>query len=212
MTESYPLAWPPGWPRTPASKRGKARFGAIPFARTRAELFNELKLMGVGDWNVVISSWLPLRRDGLPYADQARKVLEDPGVAVYFRLRDKQMVMARDAYDNPNDNLRSLFHAISHMRGMERHGGATMMERAFEGFAALPEPGNASHGRKWWQVLEFKEDPSSIKIGLAEKLLQCEGVYRQKAKSAHPDNGGSHAQMSELNAAIAQARQVLGVT
>lgn len=196
MTNSYPLEWPIGWPRTPAHSRKKARFGAVPFSRTRGEVLNELKLMGVGDWNVVISSWLAVRRDGLPYADQARRAIEDPGVAVYFQLRGKPMVMARDIYDNPNDNLRSLYHAISHLRGLERHGGATMMERAFEGFQALPDQSG------WRTVLGFKRD-DVVTLAVAEQR------YREGAKRCHADGGGSHEAMIKLNAAIAQARAEL---
>lgn len=120
------------------------------------------------------------------------------------------MVMARDAFDSVHDNLRSVGLAVEHLRGLERHGGATMMERAFEGFMALPEPGNASHARPWWKVFDFQQDPSNVgPTGKAATLAGCEAAYRSKAKAAHADTGGSHDQMVELNAAIAQARKVL---
>ena len=163
------------------------------FGRSRDLLMSQFRLMGVPAHTVVISSWLPLRRDGLPYAEQARRVLEDPGVAVYFMLRKRQMVMARDVYDTPFDNLHSLKIAIEHLRGLERHGGATMMERAFEGFAALPDQSG------WRTVLGFKRDD-------IVSLADAEAAYRTGAKLCHADSGGSHEAMVKLNAAITQAR------
>lgn len=198
MTEAYPLAWPDGWARTPTHQRKRiSKFGSN-FARSRDLLLHEFRLMGVPSHSVVISSWLPLRRDGLPYADQARRPLEDPGVAVYFTLRGRQMVMARDVYGTPFDNLHSLKIAIEHLRGLERHGGATMMERAFEGFAALPDqPG-------WRVVLGFKR-------GDVVSVADAEKRYRDGAKLCHADvAGGNHDAMVKLNAAITQARSELG--
>src|SRR5882757_9518641 len=116
MAESYPLSWPEGWARTPDHKRvSGGRFNTT-FDRARSELCKELRLLGAT--HVVISSWLSLRRDGMPYSDQARRRLDDPGVAVYFMLRKRQMVMARDAYTNVHDNLRSIGLAVAHLRGM----------------------------------------------------------------------------------------------
>lgn len=89
------------------------------------------------------------------------------------------------------------------LRGLERHGGATMMERAFEGFMALPEPGNASHRRQWWQALGYS-DPEGL------TYTECRERYRELARERHPDSGGTHEQMAELNAAIEEARRVLG--
>lgn len=166
------------------------------FSHSRDMLLQQFRLMGVPSHSVVISSWLPLRRDGLPYAEQARRVLDDPGVAVYFTLRKRQMVMARDVYDTPFDNLHSLKIAIEHLRGLERHGGATMMERAFEGFAALPDQSG------WRVVLGFKRD-DIVTLADAEKR------YRDGAKLMHADSGGSHESMVKLNAAITHARQEL---
>ena len=205
MTPTYPLAWPEGWPRTPSSQRKRGRFGAT-FGRSRDMLMQQFRLMNVPLHSIVVSSWLPLRRDGLPYGEQARRLLDDPGVAVYFTLRGRQMVMARDAYDTVFDNLHSLKIAIEHLRGLERHGGATMMERAFEGFAALPEPGNAGHRRPWWKALDFEAKPSRSPTNLDA----AEQAYRRKARGAHPDmTTGSHEAMAELNAAIKKAREAL---
>lgn len=205
MTAAHPLAWPDGWARTPARlRKAKASFGTT-FDKARHLLFRDLELLGAS--NVVVSSWLPLRLDGLPRADQARRQLEDPGVAVYFTMRKRQMVMARDAYATVHDNLRSIGLALNYLRGMERHGGATMMERAFDGFTALPSPA-APRKRPWREVLVLEPTfPGSW----ADPKGVIEIRYRELAKRRHPDTpGGSNEAMAELNAAIAEARKELG--
>lgn len=186
MTEAYPLTWPEGWPRTSWDKRKAYSQFKTTFERARSELTNELRMLGAK--NVVISSWLPLRRDGLPYADQARRRLDDPGVAVYFTLRDRQMVMARDAFGSIHDNLRSIGLGIAHLRGLERHGGGTMMERAFEGFAALPAPGS----RDCWSVLGLKPGAAADDI---------ERQFRALAMKHHPDRGGDVQEFHAVKAA-----------
>jgi len=194
--EAFPLQWPEGWPRTPASKRESdrrfyGRYG-LPMGRARDRLLAELTALGAR--NVVVSSNVALRRDGLPYSEQRR--LDDPGVAVYFTLRDRPLVMARDAFVSIAGNMRSLTLAVEAMRQLERHGGSTMMERAFAGFAALPAPGQ----RKPWRQV-FGVDP--------EWTGDIAALYREKAKARHPDAGGSDTLMAELNVAYADARREL---
>lgn len=93
MSSAYPLAWPQGWPKTEWQKRKASSPFNTTFDRARRDLVNELRLLGAT--NVVISTNLPLRQDGYPYADAARRKIDDPGVAVYFMLRKRPMTMAR---------------------------------------------------------------------------------------------------------------------
>ena len=111
--------------------------GAVRRASARTSAFGRSKSFRTScAWNVVISSNVPLRQDGLPYASQAGKRYDDPGVAVYFGLKGKALSMARDRFYSPRENIRSLILAINVTRSIERHGGNTM-ERAFSGFAAI---------------------------------------------------------------------------
>lgn len=200
MTTAHPLAWPEGWPRTPYHQRKQQHpFGSkvygLTFDRARNQLVDEVRRLG--GRSVVLSTNVPLRQDGMPYAGAALKRMDEPGVAIYFMLKEKRMVMAQDIYTDIAANLRSLALAIDGMRQLERHGGGKMMERAFAGFVAMPPP-----GEPWWKVLGFKEKP--------DNLLAANMQYRQLTKAYHPDvAGGSEEKFNEITAAIEQARQEL---
>ncbi len=193
---AYPLQWPEGWPRTPYPDQINTNRFSTTFDRAKRQLFEEMRLLKATD--VVISSWLPLNRDGTPRADAARRKIEDPGVAVYFRLRGRDLVIARDAFMTVHDNLRSIGLSIEGLRQMERHGGAHMMDRAFTGFMAIEH-------RDWRKVMGFapgeRPGPNSLMIR-----------WKQLAKERHPDSGGSEGQMSNLNVAYADARRELGLS
>ena len=195
--EAFPLQWPDGWPRTPAWKRDSgSKFGGkvhgLTMGRARDQLIAELQRLG--GRSVVISSNVRLRLDGLPYSDQRK--MDDPGVAVYFVLKKRPMVMAVDRYSSVAGNMRSLTLAIEAMRQLERHGGGTMMERAFTGFAAIAPP---DWKKPWRQV--FGVEPSWSG--------DLAALYREKARNRHPDAGGSDQLMAELNVAYAEAKKEL---
>lgn len=183
---AYPLQWPQGWPVTPYQKQGASRFKTT-FDKAQRKLHDELRMLGARD--IVVSSNVAVRRDGMLYSDFARRKIAVPAVAVYFTYNKQSMVMARDAYWTPQENIMSLAHAVAHMRGLTRHGGDHMLQRAFTGFTALPAP---ERKKTWYEVLGVAptDAPDSI-----------EAAFRSKAKLLHPDNGGDAALMAELNVA-----------
>lgn len=186
--ESFPLSWPDGWKRTGARKKSKFKAS---FAWARDRLFAELKLLGCPDWKVILSSNIPLRRDGLPYSGQANPT--DPGFAVYFRLKEKPMVLACDQYREATDNLYAIVKTIEALRGIQRWGASDMMERSFTGFSALP-PGPSEQTQKhWWEILGYA-GPNVTEDSLKNR-------YRKLAAIHHPDVGGTSALMAEINAA-----------
>lgn len=143
---AYPLQWPAGWPRTPSHQMqdSKYRFRRVgrysksqspfwTFAEARDALNDELDRLGAR--NLVLSSNYELRLDGQPSAKAGNPI--DRGIAIYFTLKGKPMVMACDMHVRAEENMRSLTLAIEAMRQLERHGGGIMMERAFEGFQAV---------------------------------------------------------------------------
>lgn len=115
MTEAYPLAWPAGWPRTPHHKRTSGAFNST-FNKTMIEVRNEVGRLG-GRY-IIISSDIPLRQDGFPYASSPEP--KDPGIAVYFEKGGKQRVFACDQYDKAWKNLRAIQKTIEAIRGIER--------------------------------------------------------------------------------------------
>jgi hypothetical protein len=208
--ESYPLSWPAGWKRTAAAERKHAQFGRASRTAGSARLglqqltvidaadrvLYELGRLGIDRDDIVISTDIPTRLDGLP---RSKIEPRDPGAAVYWRQAPNQPVpkcMAIDVYDRVADNLAAIAATLEAMRAIERHGGAEILERVFLGFQALPAPGAA-----WWEVLEFDRP---VTLDLAEK------AYRDMAKKHHPDKGGSREQWDRINRAIATARAELG--
>lgn len=205
MAEAFPLEWPPGWPRTKV--RHRARFAERKFRTTtygvdiRSSeskshskalrfLLDELERLGARD--VVISTNLELRRDGLP---RSTARADDPGVAVYFTIKGQTRCIPCDRWDRVPDNLYAVGLCIAAMRGLERWGAGKMVDAAFSGFKALLAQ---NEGYPWWTVLGFTT-PDGVTKALAED------AYVQLAQKLHPDVGGSHDDMVELNQARADA-------
>lgn len=190
--ESYPLHWPPGWPRTRRPQRANFRIGrkdtwsqsGASLAASRDNLLAELERLGAK--NVIISTNIPVRRDGLPYA-KAREP-EDSGVAVYFQLKGEEKCFPCDRWNRVADNLHAIGLSIGALRGLDRWGASHMVDAAFRGFKALPQ------GPQWWQVLGLERESADEE--------QIRAAYRQKARERHPDVGGSHEAMIEVKAAI----------
>jgi hypothetical protein len=203
VAEAYPLQWPEGWSRTPAHRRRRAPYKYTPEAATQ-HLLNELKLLGAYRSSIVISTNVPLRRDGLPYAGV--RPPEDPGVAVHWSTTTfKDRVIACDKWDRVHDNIHALGLAIAGMRAIDRAGATQVMERAFTTFGALPPSNAAPVDRAWWEVFEIKQAHLD-----AYDAGMLEARYRDLARKAHPDQGGSEAAMTELNRAREEMRRHFG--
>jgi len=209
---AFPLAWPPGWKRTADEARIAGRFGTtkqssvgswksvqgITVSAATQRLRAELERMAVRGDDLVLSTNLKLRLDGLPRSDQAQPA--DPGAAVYWNdpWTGAPRCMAIDRYTKVEMNIAALAATIEAMRSIERHGGAIVLERAFTGFAALPAPIVAGMRRDWWLVLELEtRSPTADEINAA---------YRRLASKHHPDRaGGDAVRMAELNQARDEA-------
>lgn len=212
---AYPLAWPSGWKRTAQAHRQHARFGKagryastgytpgrdLTISEGLQRVLAELQRMGLGRDDVVISTNLRLRLDGLPRSDQREP--DDAGAAIYWQdAFGARKVMAIDQYLRVADNLAAIAATLDAMRAIERHGGAVILERAFAGFTALPAPA-AGTPRHWRDVLSV---PNPVQT---ERTLK--DAYRRAASAAHPDKtGGSSAAMAAVNLAYEQAKQELG--
>jgi DnaJ domain len=203
----YPLAWPIGWKRTEPGRRVRAPFSTKRRSQTdswpRSEalsmsdgidrLTSELRRLSAGA--VVISTNVPIRNDGLPYA--TARMPDDPGVAVYFKLQGKDRCLACDRYTRLPDNMAAIAGHIESLRTIERYGVGTL-DQAFAGYTALPSP--VAHAIDWRDVLRLKPDAT---------LADVDDAYRALARQYHPDMGGSTELMQKITAARDAARSAL---
>ena len=199
--QSFPLTWPQTEVRTPPNRRERARWGtqgrsyggygkrALTIAEATERLMREIILLGAKQ--STISSDIPLRNDGLPRG--ASREPDDPGVCVYLTVGNLPYCLPSDSWDRVADNIAAIAAHIGAMRSMKRWGVGSL-EKNFAGYLALPAPVAL---RPWYDVLECSE---------YENREIVERRYKKLALDFHPDNGGSHEDMAELNRAIAEAR------
>lgn len=202
--QRWPLSWPEGWKRTttrqPArfATRAKGDAGAfrplrdISIADAVGRLDGELRRLGVIDGDWLMSSNVKVKYNGQPYSDRDAGPISDPGVAVYFRLLGKDLVLACDKWLRVADNIAAIAAHVEAMRGIDRYGVGSV-EQAFMGYAALPAKGST-----WRTTLGFAPDQTVT-------IPEIEQAFRARARTAHPDAaGGSHDAMASLTAAKAE--------
>jgi hypothetical protein len=188
----YPLSWPDGVPRTDRRVTSQFKTGlsaALANVRKSLEAFGRDSGKAVSE--ISISSNVTLG-EGKP---------QDPGIAVWFNWDGQQRCIAVDRYPKPEDNLQAVHHVIEARRTEMRHGGLHVVRQTFKGFTALPAPPGRKH---WREVLGFTD--ADQPIGGTRAIDER---YRELAASAHPDKGGNHERMSELNRARAEAKEAL---
>jgi len=142
----------------------------------------------------------PLLRRRSPLSSQPEP--DDRGVAVYFKLKGKDRVLACDRYTTVADNIAAIAAHIECMRGVDRYGVGSL-DQAFAGYDALPPPGAVA------------KIPCRKVFGLDEAVTPNRGeldrLYRQMAQQFHPDlQGGSHEAMAMLNTARDEALKEIG--
>jgi hypothetical protein len=185
----YPLSWPIGWTRTqpPARRNGQFKAGGtwigVPAAVSRLQ--NELDRLGAVD--LTLSTNLKPRLDGGVVANQGEPY--DPGVAIYFRFKGRATVFACDRYIRVADNIAAIAAHIDALRRIERYGVGSI-EQALAGYKALP----ADTAADWRTVFGF----AAHETVTAEMVQRA---FKDRAKDAHPDKGGTEEGMAHLNRA-----------
>lgn len=179
MTTAYPLTWPDHIPR--ARHREKGKFTATLSAALN-NVTKSLRLFAQDSGkplaSLVISSNVTLGADKP----------SDPGVAVWFTWDGLQVCIPVDRYQTVAANLQAIHHVIEARRTELRHGTLALVRATFMGFKALPPAG----GRAWFSVLGVTSSATKEEI---------ERAYRERAKKAHPDAGGSNEEMAALTKA-----------
>lgn len=159
--DAYPLQWPAGWPRTAPNDRLFGRFnkksrqyfasgGSYMASKSLSvsdgvqRVLQSLERMGVDTADdVVISTDLALRLDGLPRSGQKKP--DDPGAAVYWVTPEgERRCMAIDLYQSIADNIAAIKRAVANglASDMYRHAQAMM----------------AVSGLSFWIHLNYFED------------------------------------------------------
>lgn len=188
---AYPLTWPHNIPRSkPAAKSNfrTALSTALKNVKRSLQLFASDSGKQVDQ--IVISSNVTLGEDKPA----------DPGVAVWFTWDGMSVCIAVDRYPKVEDNVQAIHHIIDGRRTELRHGGLHIVRATFTGFQALPAPPGK---RQWREVLGFGTGDSPL-------ARDIEQFFRVAAKKAHPDAGGSHEKMAELNRARDEALKEIG--
>lgn len=183
--QAYPLQWPAGWPRTERREPGSQFRTTLPAALN--SLTDEVRRLGAK--NLVLSSNYTLGAHNPT----------DPGVVAYFELRGQKLAIPCDRWARIEHNVRAIALTIEAMRGMERWGAKHMITAMFQGFKALP---GRSGSKSWRDVLGF----NSTSHPTSAEIMQR---FRELSKKCHPDAGGSHDLMAELNRAKDEALAVL---
>lgn len=189
----FPLAWPTGWPRTVSHKRQRSNFrtkGAqLSVYAAIQRLSGEVDRLGAR--NVILSTNMETRLDGLPRAGQSEP--RDPGVAVYFSLKKAPRCLACDRWTRTADNVAAIAQHIDALRRIDRYGVGTL-DQVFAGYAALPPKADP------WEVLGVPRTATRDAINDAHRCL---------AILNHPDKGGSDEQMARINGARDEALRVM---
>lgn len=209
-TQRYPLAWPMNWKRTLPGERRRASFRrtstttvmlggqaterseskALTIANAIDRLAGEIQRLGA--MNELLSTNVPVSLKGLPYSAPTEP--RDPGVALYFDLNKKPLCFACDRWDRVADNIAAIAQHIDALRRIDRYG-VGRVEQAFAGYAALPPTAED------WRIV--------LGVGEYATVDQVNAAFLEKARSAHPDVGGSHDEMAKLTAARDLALKVL---
>lgn len=188
MIDAYPLTWPAGFPRS-----GSRMEGAFKTSLAKSLSNVEKSVSGFGKDSgkkieaMVISSNVSI--------GNVRPT--DPGIAVWFTWDGIQVCIPIDRYTKVEANLQAVHHVVEARRTELRHGGIAIVRATFTGFKALPAP---VESRDWRKVLE---------IGAETSLESARENFRRLSSLRHPDKGGSHNAMAELNLAWQQAQAAL---
>ena len=188
---AFPLYWPPARARVPESARTRANFSKngerLSIAAGRDRIIAELTTMRAQD--VVISTNVPAKRDGTPYASAAEP--RDPGVAVYFKWKEHPHCMACDKWDRLADNMAAIAKHLDAMRGQLRWGVADTAT-LFAGFKALPP------GPLWWKTLG---------VDRGAPLHVIKQKYLAEMERTHPDKGGKEHEAAMVTWAWGEAKR-----
>jgi hypothetical protein len=154
------------------------------WSQTMRQITIEMDRWGIKEW----SSNYPngAERGGFTQDENARTVIFE------YYLRGKHVKLQMGSQARAIDNLRVIYLAIKSMRLNEKRGIGEVMEQAYKQLAAP----------------EGKMDPYQL-LGMSRgfPMSVYEAMYKDLAKVAHPDAGGTPETFKQLNEAIEEIRK-----
>lgn len=198
---SVPITFRPidTWSGKLRTSRKRDRFDK-PYRQILDQLDRELFHIGAKEASVLVACReSQFRNDGLL---RSAAVLEHPGVVLYIPKCDKGTLRFQtDLYIDWQANLRAIAEAMEGLRTFDRHGIGKGGEQ-YRGYSALP-PASPIVAAEW-------ADVHAARRFLAELAVLPNGahpdrLYREAAKVAHPDRGGS----ADLMAKVTRSRDFI---
>lgn len=117
---------------------------------------------------------------------------EERTVTVRFELRGRPIILTMGKQARAVDNFRVLYKAIEDMRMQERRGISEVIQNAYLQIGA---------------PIQEKNPYDVLGLPRGTAIVVCEAQFRELAKDAHPDRGGSQDRMKELTDAINKIRK-----
>lgn len=192
---AYPLTWPEGYKRT--QYRKDSRFArSLTIASAADELEKELFLLDIKD--PILSTNVPLKLAGGP---RSRINVDDPGAAIYFKRKEKNVVLACDRYRRVQDNIHAIARTVNSLRQIDRDGVSDFLERAFTGFTAIAENAGPSNAA-WWIILEVSENCT---------MEEAEKAWKKQCIEYHPDKGNDTGFIYAINEAWDRAKKEIAL-
>jgi hypothetical protein len=183
------------WPGTRNGGPTHSRFKAT-YAASEDLLLRELQHLGAKDVVLEIDIQASdLRLDGTLRANakpQGRRV------CLYASTKHGPLMMPCDTYWDWRDNIRAIALSLEALRQVDRYGCAARGEQ-YRGWTAIPaSTGLTTRVEAAWQLLKDMSKSGEIR---ARDRAGLELLYRDAARMAHPDCGGTDEGMAAVNRA-----------
>lgn len=189
------------WSGRLRTSRNRSRF-KIDYRALIDQISKELTHLGAKETIILVAcAESQLREDGLL---RSSAVPAHPGVVLYIpNSRQGRLRFQTDMYMKWQENLRAIADALEGLRVFDRHGVGKGGEQ-YRGYSALPPSAPIAAG-EWSDVhsaRRFLAGLTHLSVGAHPDYL-----YREAAKVAHPDVGGS----AELMAKVSRARDFIRI-
>lgn len=154
------------------------------WSATASDLAETMRKWGVKDY--MVTNDLPPRS-----RTKAYQTLTERQVILKYVKGGTPVQLVMDTQARAVDNFRVLYLAVEAMRMNDQRGLTDVVRQAY---AQLPAPVE----QNTYRIIGARPEWS---------LEQIEAAYRARARTAHPDAGGSEAAMQELNTAMDAIRK-----